>query len=231
MARVAPENIATHYVAIFKEFFIWRYKMKQSDVLYKMISIYCQNGGKTTKQDFRFPHLIKRLLKNNNISFKGAGTLFYNGAMVNYIKNNGEFIGIIERINLNEKTDLPKETQSILMQTKSCVSSDKKNNKKNKGRVFTRHIKKAEYKKYAQKTRDFYRSSEWRKLRYEVLREQKGKCQCCGRSAKDGVIIHVDHIIPLSLDWSKRLEKSNLQVLCEDCNIGKSNTDCIDWRS
>lgn len=25
-------------------------------------------------------------------------------------------------------------------------------------------------------------------------------------------------------------EKDNLQVLCEDCNIGKSNTDSIDWR-
>jgi hypothetical protein len=77
----------------------------------------------------------------------------------------------------------------------------------------------------------FYKSPEWRKVRYEVLREQKGKCQCCGRSAKDGVILHVDHIVPLSKDWSKRLDKNNLQVLCEDCNLGKSNTDSIDWRS
>lgn len=77
---------------------------------------------------------------------------------------------------------------------------------------------------------NFYNSNEWRKIRYEVLREQGGKCQCCGRSAKDGVVLHVDHIIPLSKDWNKRLDKDNLQVLCEDCNIGKSNTDSIDWR-
>lgn len=76
----------------------------------------------------------------------------------------------------------------------------------------------------------FYSSIEWRKIRYEVLREQKGRCQCCGRSAKDGVKMHVDHIIPLSKDWNKRLDKNNLQVLCEDCNLGKSNTDKIDWR-
>lgn len=33
-----------------------------------------------------------------------------------------------------------------------------------------------------------------------------------------------------SLDWSKRFDKNNLQVLCEDCNLGKSNGDSIDWR-
>lgn len=81
------------------------------------------------------------------------------------------------------------------------------------------------------KSSNFYSSAEWKALRYEVLREQKGRCQCCGRSAKDGVVLHVDHIIPLSKDWSRRLDKNNLQVLCEDCNIGKSNTDSIDWRS
>jgi 5-methylcytosine-specific restriction endonuclease McrA len=26
------------------------------------------------------------------------------------------------------------------------------------------------------------------------------------------------------------LTLSNLQVLCEDCNLGKSNTDATDWR-
>lgn len=82
---------------------------------------------------------------------------------------------------------------------------------------------------YIIKANEFYKSRDWRKVRYEVLREQKGRCQCCGRSAKDGVILHVDHIIPLSKDWSKRLDKNNLQVLCEDCNEGKSNTDSIRW--
>lgn len=76
----------------------------------------------------------------------------------------------------------------------------------------------------------FYNSKEWQNLRYAILREQKGTCQLCGRTKKDGVVLHVDHIIPLSKDWSKRLDKNNLQVLCKDCNLGKSNTDSIDWR-
>ena len=75
-----------------------------------------------------------------------------------------------------------------------------------------------------------YASEEWRKLRYFVLRRDKGVCQLCGKSRKDGAVLHVDHIVPLSVDWSKRSDPNNLQTLCEDCNLGKSNTDCIDWR-
>lgn len=79
-------------------------------------------------------------------------------------------------------------------------------------------------------SKDFYKSLSWKKIRYEVLKESNGKCYLCGRSAKDGVILHVDHIIPLSIDWGKRLDKNNLQVLCNDCNLGKMNKDTSDWR-
>lgn len=78
---------------------------------------------------------------------------------------------------------------------------------------------------------DFFVSREWRELRYLVIQRNGARCLACGRSPQDGVRIHVDHIVPVSKDWSKRLDFSNLQVLCEDCNIGKSNTDRTDWRS
>lgn len=90
--------------------------------------------------------------------------------------------------------------------------------------------KKNEARAYRFVAKKFYESPEWRSLRYEVLKEQGARCCLCGRTAKDGVVLHVDHIIPLSKDWSRRLDKDNLQVLCEDCNLGKSNKDCIDWR-
>lgn len=79
-------------------------------------------------------------------------------------------------------------------------------------------------------SKEFYASLEWKKVRYDVLKESNGRCCLCGRSAKDGVVLQVDHIVPLSKDWSKRLDKSNLQVLCEDCNLGKSNRDSINWK-
>lgn len=77
----------------------------------------------------------------------------------------------------------------------------------------------------------FYGSQAWKELRYIALRNSDGKCNLCGASAKDGVILHVDHITPRSIDSKKELDLNNLQVLCEDCNIGKGNRDCIDWRN
>jgi 5-methylcytosine-specific restriction endonuclease McrA len=77
----------------------------------------------------------------------------------------------------------------------------------------------------------FYLSREWQSLRYAVIRDCQGKCQACGATAQtSGRPMHVDHIIPRSLDQSKALDYSNLQILCEACNLGKSNTDTINWK-
>ena len=76
----------------------------------------------------------------------------------------------------------------------------------------------------------FYWSDEWRALRYQVLKEHGGCCMLCGRTARHGVTIHVDHIKPRSKYPQLELERSNLQVLCDDCNLGKSNHDEVDWR-
>jgi 5-methylcytosine-specific restriction endonuclease McrA len=76
----------------------------------------------------------------------------------------------------------------------------------------------------------FYASFPWRKLRYRVLSENNGRCQACGRGAADGVVLNVDHIEPLSKNWERRLDRTNLQVLCADCNHGKLNYEAKDWR-
>ncbi len=76
----------------------------------------------------------------------------------------------------------------------------------------------------------FLASYEWRRVRMEVLKEQGPRCACCGASPKDGVRVHVDHIKPRKTHPELRLEKSNLQVLCEVCNHGKGNWDETDWR-
>lgn len=78
----------------------------------------------------------------------------------------------------------------------------------------------------------FYDSAEWKRLRHDALRKNDGRCELCGQSKHDGpdVTLHVDHIVPLSKDWSRRADPANLQVLCGDCNLGKSNRDQTDWR-
>lgn len=78
---------------------------------------------------------------------------------------------------------------------------------------------------------DFFDSNKWQRLRYEVLVESKGCCTLCGRSAREhGVVLEVDHIKPRSRFPNLSLVKSNLQVLCFDCNRGKGNRDTTDWR-
>ena len=75
----------------------------------------------------------------------------------------------------------------------------------------------------------FYLSEPWRMVRYLALKRDGGRCLLCGSSAKDGIILHVDHIKSRSKHPELQLELSNLQVLCEACNIGKSNRDDTDW--
>lgn len=60
-----------------------------------------------------------------------------------------------------------------------------------------------------------------RELRYKILKRDNFTCQACGITAKDGIKLHIDHIIPISKGG--KTTEDNLQVLCEDCNIGKSN--------
>jgi hypothetical protein len=78
---------------------------------------------------------------------------------------------------------------------------------------------------------DWTQSARWKQLRYETLKKYGARCQCCGRTAKDGVKLHVDHIKPRSLYPELIFDSNNLQVLCEDCNLGKLNRDEVDWRS
>jgi hypothetical protein len=79
------------------------------------------------------------------------------------------------------------------------------------------------------KFKEFYASWEWKRLRYEFLKQQRRRCQCCGAMAADGAKIVVDHIKPIRRFWHLRLEISNLQLLCDDCNMGKGSHDYTDW--
>jgi Restriction endonuclease len=75
----------------------------------------------------------------------------------------------------------------------------------------------------------FLMSEAWMKLRYQVLRHYGRKCMCCGRKPPE-VEIHVDHIKPRSKFPALSLDFNNLQVLCKECNLGKSAWDESDWR-
>lgn len=76
----------------------------------------------------------------------------------------------------------------------------------------------------------FMVSLEWRQIRYLTLKNCDGRCMCCGASAADGARLHVDHIKPRKTHPQLALNVTNVQVLCDDCNIGKGGWDDTDWR-
>lgn len=66
----------------------------------------------------------------------------------------------------------------------------------------------------------FQRSLMTDSLRYDVMKRDGFRCVLCGRTAKDGVTLHVDHIYPIAKGG--KTEINNLRTLCEFCNLGKS---------
>jgi hypothetical protein len=59
------------------------------------------------------------------------------------------------------------------------------------------------------------------KLRMDIMMRDEYICQICGIGRNDGAILEVDHIHPVSRGGTN--DPSNLQVLCRDCNAGKSD--------
>lgn len=58
---------------------------------------------------------------------------------------------------------------------------------------------------------------------HQLLTLQKSKCACCRKSIKHGY--HVDHIVPIALGGTN--DKTNLQLLCQFCNLSKGAKDPI----
>jgi hypothetical protein len=75
----------------------------------------------------------------------------------------------------------------------------------------------------------FYDSWEWKRLSYDVKLKRGRRCECCGAKAPEVRII-TDHVQPLRHYWHLRLVEANLQVLCDDCNMGKGSRDDTDFR-
>lgn len=75
----------------------------------------------------------------------------------------------------------------------------------------------------------FYNSKPWRVLSKQVLTENYYICARCGNDAT-----LADHIIPVKVDWSLRLNKENIQPLCDSCHrikTLKENKENNRWKN
>lgn len=71
---------------------------------------------------------------------------------------------------------------------------------------------------YHSRFSSFYNSPEWRILRQQVFLEANGLCEECLKKKiiMEGKEVH--HIVPIDKDWSKRFDRSNLILLCDECH-------------
>lgn len=83
------------------------------------------------------------------------------------------------------------------------------------------------YNKYRRnhKHQKFHNSKEWKALRKEVLEANGGLCFRCMQLDMITNADVVDHIIPLTKDYTKRLDITNLQPLCHSCHNRKTADD------
>jgi hypothetical protein len=61
------------------------------------------------------------------------------------------------------------------------------------------------------------------RIRLKVLKRDGFRCKLCGKSPaiERGVVLHIDHILPIAKGGKTAYE--NLQTLCKECNLGKSD--------
>ena len=64
----------------------------------------------------------------------------------------------------------------------------------------------------------------WEKRLRKEIAQGRRSCACCG---KGGVELTIDHITPSSRGG--RHEKTNVQVLCWDCNQAKRDRSPEEW--
>lgn len=71
-----------------------------------------------------------------------------------------------------------------------------------------------------EESKEYQRQKMTPSLRYDIMKRDGFRCVLCGRSVeRDGVTLHVDHIIPVAKGG--KTVPGNLRTLCEECNKGK----------
>jgi 5-methylcytosine-specific restriction enzyme A len=94
--------------------------------------------------------------------------------------------------------------------------------KAERNRYYDEHIR-------DQKAREFYHSKEWQRVRQAALMRDNYLCQDCLKEKRITPADVVDHIVPVKVDWSKRLSLDNLQSLCHRCHNRKTAEDKRVW--
>lgn len=120
------------------------------------------------------------------------------------------------------KRRIVKTTSSKKKQTQYLAEWKKKRKKQKKKEINALKRTERKYKSpvHGIDTHWVYDSPKFKKLRYPILARDGFRCLACKAT---NVELHVDHIKPVSKHPELAFSFSNLQTLCKDCNLSKSN--------
>jgi len=94
---------------------------------------------------------------------------------------------------------------AALTRDRYCANHKQEHNRYNKERNDKEYV-------------SFYKTKEWVQIRKIALARDRYQCVSCKRKGiiKQAEMVH--HKIPVKKDWTKRLELTNLESLCEACH-------------
>lgn len=149
---------------------------------------------------------------------------FMTQAEVEELGYNWKLYNICEHRFFEELTQKPKTSISALI-TKTYTSPKGQNSysasKQYNSDDLQIALLKNELKRKQKESKEYQRRAMTNSLRYDILKRDGFRCKICGRSANDGAVLHVDHIIPIAKGG--KTVPSNLRTLCDMCNSGKSD--------
>lgn len=114
----------------------------------------------------------------------------------------------------------PRCNELVNMKQRYCAehTAVEKEDTKTKSRIYDQEHRNKKHDK-------FYHSRDWKATRILVLSNSGGLCKHCLENDYITKADMVDHIIPLDIDYSKRLDRDNLQPLCNVCHNKKTAAD------
>jgi 5-methylcytosine-specific restriction endonuclease McrA len=114
-----------------------------------------------------------------------------------------------------------RDGMSIHFRCENCESKPKLLIYQHKGQTFIEWDKTTVVESSLEE-RQFKREPIRPSVRFQVLKRDGYACQICGATAADGAKLEIDHIFPVGRGGQN--DEENLQVLCRNCNIGKSDS-------